>query len=574
MVNGHVALAFDELATLLELAGESPFKVRAYRAFADEVRALTEPLAAIDARGDLDSMPGVGKAIAGKVRELLTSGTMNALEKARAEVPPTLRDLLRLPNLGPGRVRKLWQEASVTSIGDLVAACRDGRVASLAGFGAKMVTRLLADAEALQQTIGCVLLAQAHVIASWMIPQLLAGGARRVRTAGSVRRGLEVVDELTLVVDGLSPSEIATALARPSDNQPVVEILDPSAPENVVLARPIGAEGPRVRVRAATGKGFLEALIRETGDDVHVAALDQVARSRGTTLKAVCEGAEDEESVYGSLALPPIPPELREGGLTEPPATLLPVRGVRGIFHVHTTWSDGVASIADMARAAAEAGYAYVGISDHSRAANYANGLDETRLAQQRNEIEAARRAVPQIRILHGIEVDVMEDGSLDLPDACLAQLDFVVASLHAHFALGPDRQTMRMVRALSHPLVTILGHPTGRLLLGRPGYTFDLDAVARAAASSGACLEINASPQRLDLAPPMIRRAAELGARFCINPDAHEPRGFADVPLGVSQARRAALRSEQVFNTLDTNGIVEALAARRAAGMKQLGLS
>ena len=575
MVNGHVALAFDELATLLELAGESPFKVRAYRAFADEVRALTEPLAVLDARGELESMPGVGKAIAGKVRELLTGGTMNALERARAEVPSTLRDLLRLPNLGPGRVRKLWQEASVTSIADLVAACRDGRVASLGGFGAKMVARLLVDAEALQQTIGQVLLAQAHALATWLTPQLLAAGGKRVRTAGSVRRGVEVVDELTLVVEGLSRSEIVAALVAPSDGAPVVELVAaPNEPENVVVGRPIGAEGPRVRVRSATASGFVEALVRETGDDAHVAALEQAARSRKTTLQAACAAAVDEDAMYGSLGLPPVPPELREGGFVEPPAALLPVRGVRGIFHVHTTWSDGTASIVDMARAAADAGFDYVGISDHSRAANYANGLDETRLRQQREEIAAARAQVPQIRILHGIEVDVMEDGSLDLPDTCLAELEFVVASLHAHFALGPDRQTIRMVRALSHPLVTILGHPTGRLLLGRPGYTFDLDAVARAAAASGACLEINASPQRLDLAPPMIRRAAELGARFCINPDAHEPRGFADVPLGVSQARRAALRSEQVFNTLDRDGIVAALTKRRAAGLKQLGLA
>ncbi|MEO7096694.1 MAG: helix-hairpin-helix domain-containing protein, partial [Polyangiales bacterium] len=398
MVNGHVALAFDELATLLELAGESPFKVRAYRAFADEVRGLTEPLAAIDARGELDDMPGVGKAIAGKVRELLTGGSMRALDAVRAEVPASLRDLLRLPNLGPGRVRKLWKEASVTSISELVEACRDGRVAALAGFGAKVVTRLLADAEALEQTIGCVLLAQAHAIASWIIPQLFAAGSKRVRTAGHVRRGIEIVDELTLVVEGLSPSEIVDALITPADGAPIVEIVDARGPGNTVIARPLGCEGPRVRVRSTTAAGFVEALIRETGDDAHVAALEQAARHRGTSLQAACAAATDEDSVYGSLGLPPIPPELREGGVIEPPATLLPIRGVLGIFHVHTTWSDGTASIADMARAAAEAGFSYVGISDHSRAASYANGLDEKRLQQQRDEIEAARRDVPGIR--------------------------------------------------------------------------------------------------------------------------------------------------------------------------------
>ena len=569
MVNGHIAAAFDELALLLELEGESSFKVRAYRNFADLARTLKDPLSEIDRRGELDKLSGVGEAIAKKVRELLKDGRMDRLERARANVPAGLKDLVRIPGLGPAKARKLWQQANVTSIRELVDACKDGRIAKLQGFGGKSQAKMLADAEEALLTVGHVLLAQAHALGSTIIPALTAAGATQVRTAGAVRRAHELVDTLVLVVGDRSPSEVAKALSHPDAG---VRVVETGAAE--VIAIPLNADAPRIRLRCAASKHFVEALIVETGDDAHVAALSARAQKKMKTLAEICEAAADEEAAYRALDLAFVPPELREGGLIEPPADLLPVRGVRGIFHVHTTWSDGTASIADMARAAVEAGYAYIGISDHSRAASYAHGLDVDRLAEQRAAIEKARADVPQIHILHGIEVDVMDDGTLDLPDDCLAKLDFVVASLHMSFQLGHAAQTKRIVRALAHPLVTILGHPTGRLLLGRPGYTFELDDVARAAAQSGAALEINASPQRLDLAPAMIKRAAELGARFCINPDAHDPREVANVPLGIAQARRAALRNEQVINTLDVDAMIASLRVRREKGARALGVS
>ncbi len=569
MVNGHVALAFEELALLHELEGESPFKVRAYRAFAEVARTVTEPLAAIEARGELESMPGVGKAIAGKVRELLAGGTMRSLQRARDQVPVSVRKLLELPTLTSNKVRKLWKEAGVTDLDELALACVDGRVAKLSGFTAKNVAQLLEEARAASAATAYVLLAQAHGLASFIIPQLLAAGAPRVRTAGPVRRGHELVEELTLIVEGLEIEAVA-AVIEPRGEHAALAIVSRDA--RTLVAKPPANLGPPLRVITSDAAQFLETLVRETGSDVHVAALEARAIERGTTLAAACHDLALEEDLYASLDLPFVPAELREEGLITPPRGLLPVRGVQGVFHVHTTWSDGTASIAEMARAAAEAGFGYVGISDHSRAAVYANGLDPARLAAQRVEIEAARREVPGVVILHGVEVDVLEDGSLDLPDDTLASLDFVVASVHTHFTLDVAAQTKRMVRALGHPLVTILGHPTGRLLLGRAGYTFDLDEVARAAALGGVFLEINASPQRLDLCPEMIRRAAELGARFCINPDAHEPRGFADVPLGVAQARRAALRSDQVLNSRGVDDIVETLRMRRAEGRARLG--
>jgi DNA polymerase (family 10) len=315
-------------------------------------------------------------------------------------------------------------------------------------------------------------------------------------------------------------------------------------------------------------------LLRETGSAAHVAALETLAASRGTSLGALASTADDEQAVYAALGIAFVPPELRDEASSEVPSTLLPARSLSGVFHVHTSWSDGTASIAAMARAAHEAGFGFVGISDHSQAAHYAGGLDRGRLLAQREEIARARREVPQIEILHGIEVDVLEDGRLDLDDDTLLTLDFVVASVHSHLGLAEEAQTARIVRAVSHPLVTILGHPTGRLLLGRPGYKFDLDVVARTAAAHGVALEINASPQRLDLGPELIRRAAAHGAQFCINPDAHEPRGFGDVPLGVIQARRAGLPTERVLNAMPRPALLAHLRDRRADAARALGRS
>jgi DNA polymerase (family 10) len=249
----------------------------------------------------------------------------------------------------------------------------------------------------------------------------------------------------------------------------------------------------------------------------------------------------------------------------------LPERALGGVFHVHTDWSDGTATLEEMAAAAASAGLAYVGISDHSRAASYANGLDAERLREQRATVSAAREKYPNLSILHGVEVDILADGSLDLDDDTLASLDFVIASVHSRLAMEPKEMTARIIRAVSHPLVTMLGHPTGRLLLGRRGYSFDVAEVAKAAAANDTYLEINANPHRLDLSAELARRAAAFGARFCINPDAHSPRGFVDTDLGVVVARRAGLERAQVLNALAKDELLRALEERKARATKRL---
>jgi DNA polymerase (family 10) len=314
---------------------------------------------------------------------------------------------------------------------------------------------------------------------------------------------------------------------------------------------------------------FVETVIRRTGNGRHVRWLESLAAPSGG-LAAVCARARSEQDVYEALGVPFAPPELRERATRHVPDL---VSEVQGIFHVHTTWSDGAASIAQMARAAREAGFTYVGITEHSQAATYAGGLDAKQLKQQSRALAQARREVDAIELFHGVEVDVMEDGTLDLDDGALASLDFVVASVHDHLEMTPKRMTARLVKAVSHPLVTILGHPTGRLLLGRQGVAFDLEAVARAAARNDTFLEINANPQRLDLGEELARVAASRGARFAIDPDAHSPRGIRDTALGLSVARRAGLAPSQVLNAAGLAEVASLLAERRRTAKRALAL-
>jgi DNA polymerase (family X) len=393
---------------------------------------------------------------------------------------------------------------------------------------------------------------------------LLRAGVGEAVVVGDARRGVEVVRELSMVVRGpCSASSLARALRQAVAGE-AVEIVDAST----VRMRFEGG-GP-VRVRVVAPGAFVEALVRGTGSARHVRWLSTVAAHTGG-LTATCKRCNTEGDLYAALGIPYAPPELREGSTRRVSEI---VGEVKGIFHVHTTWSDGVATIAEMARAARDAGFAYVGITEHSQAASYAGGLNATQLAKQARAIARARRDVPDVALLHGVEVDVLPDGSLDLDDSTLASLDFVIASVHAALDMQHNEMTARMLRAVSHPLVTILGHPTGRLLLGRNGSSFDIDAVADAAAANDTFLEINANPQRLDLGEELVRRAAARGARFAIDPDAHTPRGLRDTALGVSVARRAGLAPAQVLNTRGAREMAAYLGSRKRKAKRALALA
>lgn len=393
---------------------------------------------------------------------------------------------------------------------------------------------------------------------------LLRAGLGDAVIVGEARRGVEVVSELSMVVRGPCDAvALARALRRAAAGDGV-EIVD----SHTVRMRFEGG-GP-VRVLVVPPAAFVEALVRGTGSARHVRWLSGMAAGEGG-LGAVCRRCRTEEDLYAALGMPYAPPEWREGPTRSVPDL---VGEVLGIFHVHTTWSDGVATIADMARAARDAGFGYAGISEHSKTASYAGGLDATQLGKQARAVARARREVPGIALLHGVEVDVLPDGSLDLDDATLASLDFVIASVHARLDMEAGEMTSRLLRAVSHPLVTILGHPTGRLLLGRKGSSFDVEAVAAAAAANDTFLEINANPQRLDLSEALVRRAATAGARFAIDPDAHSPRGVRDTALGVSVARRAGLAPSQVLNTRGALEVAAYLESRRRKAKRVLALA
>ncbi len=392
---------------------------------------------------------------------------------------------------------------------------------------------------------------------------LARAGFETATVVGEARRGAETMLELTMVARGpLDIGALAMALrGATACNDVALDGQD-------VLRMHFEGGGP-ARVWVVARERFVEALVRGTGSVKHVRWLESLAMRSGGLSRA-CAEARSERQLYESLGVPFAPPELREQPTPRVPRL---VRAVRGIFHVHTTWSDGTASIADMARAAAGAGFAYLGISEHSQAASYAHGLDAKRLRAQARAVSRARREVPEVILFHGVEVDVLPDGSLDLDDATLAALDFVVASVHTELDMPAASMTARLVRAVSHPLVTILGHPTGRLLPGRHGYFFDVDAVADAAAKNDTFLEINANPQRLDLSDVLVRRAALRGARFAIDPDAHSPRGIADAALGLALARRAGLSPSQVLNARGARAVTGYLAARRKRALRKITL-
>ena len=392
---------------------------------------------------------------------------------------------------------------------------------------------------------------------------LARAGFGQAVAVGDVRRGLEVVDELRMVLRG--PAD-ARALAEALRGTEACASAEATASDAVCLA--FRGAGKAV-VQIVPAARFVEAIVRETGSRRHVRWLEGVAADAGG-LGAVSGRARDEAGVYEALGLPFAPPELRERSTPCVPEL---VTAVRGIFHVHTDWSDGTATIVDMARAALQAGFEYLGISEHSKAASYAGGLDELRLRRQMREIARARRELPGIAILHGVEVDVLANGKLDIADAALAALDFVIASVHTDLDMAAPQMTARLLAAVRHPLVTILGPPRGRLLLGRGPSSFDVEAVAAAAAKNDTFLEINANPQRLDLGEEMVRRAAAQGAAFAIDPDAHSPRGVKDTALGLMVARRAGLKPSQVLNARGAGDVRVYLAARKKRARRVLAL-
>lgn len=580
--NVEIAERLARTADLLEIDGANAFRVRAYRNGADTVAAHPESLAQMVEQGvDLTSLKGIGKDLAAGIVALVEQGTLPQLEALAARVPLGLLQVVQVPGVGPKRANTLWQQRDVVDLDSLEAVARAGRIADLPGFGAKTEAKILAGVESVRRHGGRVRLGDAEALVAPLLALVeRAPGVRRAAVAGSLRRGRETIGDVDLLASAEEP-EAAMAALRDADG--VAEVL--GSGDTKTSVRLDG--GLQVDLRVVREESFGAALAYFTGSKAHNVAMRQRAIDRDLKLSEygldrVEDGerlaAADERDVYRALGLAWVPPELREdrGELDAAEAdalpTLLTLADVRGDLHMHTTWSDGADSVEAMVAATRDRGYAYLAITDHSQALRMTGGLDAAKLARQWEALDAfeAERGSDGVRepvLLRGLEVDILKDGRLDLDEAWLERLDIVVASVHSHFDLPQAEQTERIVRALQHPQVNVVAHPTGRLLGRRDGYDVDLDAVATVAAEQLVALECNASPYRLDLGDVDLMRVVRAGCVVAIGSDAHAVAGLADMRFGVTTARRAWLGPEHVVNTWPLQRLRAFLAKRRPEG-------
>jgi len=557
--NEDIAAIFDEMADLLEIEGANPFRVRAYRNAARSLRSLGRELAEMVAKGeDLTQLPGIGKDLAAKIVERVQTGKVHALEKLHRKVPASLEDLLHIPGLGPKRVRLLFDELGIETLEQLAEAARAGRLQTLPRFGAKTEQRIL-DAIVAHRTqerrfLYSVARQYAEPLAAYLGE---TPGVARVVIAGSYRRGRETVGDLDILVTAATDSPV---MDRFTAYDEVAEVISSGTTRATVILR----SGLQVDLRVVPARSLGAALHYFTGSKAHSIQIRRLGQQRGLKINeyGVFKGeraiaGESEESVFASVGLPFIPPELREnrGEIAAAREGRLPRliehRDLRGDLHCHTRASDGHAEMETMAIAAREASLEYLAITDHSRHLTVAHGLDETRLLQQIEEIDRLNERLRGITLLKGIEVDILEDGNLDLLDSVLAQLDLVVGAVHDHFGLSEKKQTARILRAMEHKYFTILAHPSGRLLLKREAYAVDMPRVVEAARERGCFLELNAQPLRLDLKDTHCRLARERGVLLSINSDSHGPDGFGNLVYGINQARRGWLEKDDALNTL-----------------------
>ncbi|MCW5982155.1 MAG: DNA polymerase/3'-5' exonuclease PolX [Bryobacteraceae bacterium] len=562
MENIQIARLLSETADLMEIAAEDSFRVRSYRNAASAVESCAERVedVARNPERKLTEIPCVGKGLAEVIHEILERGSFDRRDKLLEKYPPTALELLKIQGLGPKSIALLFEHYRVSTIDDLERICQEQKLRLLPRMGAKLEEKVLRSIARYRQSAGRFLLSFADGAANELSLYLSAGGGLdKITPAGSLRRGRETVGDLDLLVTG---PNAGAALERFVKFPRVQEVLGRG--ENKASAR-VGLENLQVDVRALPPESYGAAMQYFTGSKEHNIALRSRALRMGLTLNEYgldrLEGGErvagaTEEEIYERLGLVWIPPELRENqGEIEAAAEnrlpeLVDERQIRGDVHMHTTETDGRASLEEMALAAKAKGYEYVAITDHSKALAMANGLDEARTIAFAKRVRAINANGLGIRVFSGIECDIRRDGSMDLADEALAELDVVIGSVHGYMNLEASEMTDRLLRALECPYLHILGHPTGRILLHREGCPFDFERVAQEAARRGVCLEINASPERLDLYSPLLRTAKAKGARFTISTDAHHPKHLANMRWGVLMARRGWLGPSDILNT------------------------
>lgn len=567
-----VASILEEIGILLELKGENPFKTRAYFNAARTISGLTTDLKELVESGEIGKIKGIGKALAEKITTLVTTGKLKYYDDLKAEFPPTIFELMNIPGLGPKKIKKLYDTLGISSLVELEYACIENRLVDLEGFGAKTQENILKGIDTRKKFSEKFHYPVAEHAAGVVLNHIRkVKGIKRSEIAGSLRRKKEIIGDIDILVSAAKkdvPEIMKRFVSAPDVEQVVAEGKTKSS---VLLKTGINAD-----IRVVADKEFPFALHYFTGSKEHNVQMRRIAREHKLKLNEyglfqesndTLVPCKEEKDIFEKLGLIYIPPELREdtgeidAAAKEKLPKLIEVKDIRGAFHCHTIYSDGANSLAEMAEAARNRKWEYLGIADHSQSAQYARGLSNADIKKQRKEIDSLNEKFNSFRLFHGIESDILADGSLDYDDRTLGEFDYVVASVHSRFKMSEAEMTKRVIRAIQNRHTTILGHPTGRLLLSRDGYQIDLVQVIDAASDYGKAIEINAHPYRLDLDWRMVKYAKEKDVKIFINPDAHNTDGLDDVRYGVGIARKGWLEAGDVVNAMTLGEVLKFLA-------------
>ncbi|MFZ7102659.1 MAG: DNA polymerase/3'-5' exonuclease PolX [Peptococcaceae bacterium] len=552
------AKILHEISVFLELKGENQFKIRAYQNGARTIEMLDEDLAALVETGRIKAIKGIGNTLAGQVTELIQTGDLAVYHELKNGIPEGLLEMLTIPGLGPKKAYHLYETLGIASIAELEYACKENRLLELKGFGPKSQLNILQGIEHVKKYRGQFIYGDVYEYAEEIAAELKKCPALvKISIAGSLRRFKEVVKDIDLLASSAAPGQVMEYFCSLTQ---VGEIIARGDTKTSLSLK----SGINVDLRVVKPDEFYYALHHFTGSKEHNTAMRHRAKGLGIKINeyGLFSGdaridAGSEEEFFAALGLPFIPPELRENmgeieaGERGKLPRLITEQDVKGVFHIHTNYSDGVDELDLLVKEARKAGYNFLGISDHSQAAVYAGGLKLADIKRQQEEISKFNRDNPDFYVFHGIEADIHPDGSLDYPDEVLAMFDFVIASVHSAFSISAERATERLITAMSNPYVTMLGHPTGRILLGRKGYEPDMEKVIQEAKKHNVIIELNASPYRLDIDWRHLKYAKETGVKISINPDAHRKEEIYETALGVKMARKGWLEKEDVFNTL-----------------------
>ncbi|MDO8528095.1 MAG: DNA polymerase/3'-5' exonuclease PolX [Deltaproteobacteria bacterium] len=558
MDKAQIAQILEEIAEILEIKGENPFKVRAYSNAARIVGGLTEDLGALIKKNQLIEIKGIGKNLAEHIEELHKTGRLKEYEKMLKEIPAGVFEIMKVPGVGPKKAKVLWEKLHVTDVTTLEHCCHHGKIAHLAGFGEKTQQKIMEGIAQIKKHAGKFIYPQAIEAAQNIFPKIEKNSkVLQAAIAGSLRRCREIVGDIDIVVASKNPKPVMNAFVK----LPQVERVLAHGETKASVVLKIGMQSD---LRCVTIDAFPFALHHFTGSKEHNVRMRQLALEKGWKLneyglfdknekRIPCK---DEAELFGKFGLQYIPPELREG-LGEIEAArenkipkLVEVKDIRGVFHCHSTWSDGTATIEQMVTEAKSLGFEYYGTADHSQAAVYAGGLTPQRVKEQFKEIDGLNKKIKGVHIFKGIEADILADGTVDMGDAVLSTFDYVVASIHSKFKMTEKEMTARIIKAIKNKYVRILGHMTGRLLLAREGYPVNMTDVINACADHGVAIEINSSPMRLDIDWRHIPYCLEKKVMLVINPDAHSVHGISDFKFGVGIARKGWATAKNILNT------------------------